>query len=162
MGTKNIGASTHKPDSQIANKTPPGSDFSFSPLGVEVLRNLWIIGMVLHQILYSPTSWRRESFSRGMSSIVFTTMVGYNSMRDFTGRPLYVYGQTESSRPYGPLWEHHLPLLCPLGIQRLILGFVFHSEQSLRSRVHHNSARVRPDGVPLHPPTRPADLFLGD
>ena len=53
---------------------------------------------------------------------------------------LYTYGEAESSRPYGPLWEHHLYMLFPLGVQHLIMGFVFHSERSMRSAVFRNFA----------------------
>ena len=55
--------------------------------------------------------------------------------RLYRATPLHVYGTPESNRPYGPLWEHHLPLFLNRDMQRLILGFCFHSEESMRSAI---------------------------
>ena len=59
--------------------------------------------------------------------------------RTYRAKPLYIWDATpESFRPYGPLWEHHLPLYVPLEIQHLILGFLFHSEESMQTAVNNN------------------------
>ena len=58
--------------------------------------------------------------------------------RQYRAKPLHVHGETESSRPFGPLWYPHLPVLIPTTVQVLILEFVFHSEDSMRSMVRQD------------------------
>ena len=58
--------------------------------------------------------------------------------RQYRAKPLHVHGETERSVTFGPLWCHHLPVLIPTRVQVLILEFVFHSEESMRSWVRQD------------------------
>ena len=85
--------------------------------------------------------------------------------RLYRATPLHVYGTPESSRPYGPLWEHHLPLFLNCDMQCLILGFCFHSEESMRSAVSrrfHSQWNITFDGISDSDLEEPTGLFVED
>ena len=55
--------------------------------------------------------------------------------RQYRAKSLHLHGEPETSRDFGTPWRHHFPVALPNELQVLILGFVFHSEASMRSAV---------------------------